>query len=113
METVFDDVKPGEAGMAHSIDKKYFYVVKVLERTYGRFENLEAFREQFLKEQLFAPYQFSDYPKLAQGELQQYRTDWSKELFEKHGVEILEQEEPEPAADDLASDDSEDTSAPY
>ncbi|MCA9027218.1 MAG: hypothetical protein KDA86_18565 [Planctomycetaceae bacterium] len=107
METVFDEVRPKEAGIAHSIDKDYFYVVKVLDRTYGQFENLEEFREQFLKERLFAPYQFSDYPKLAQGELQQYRTDWSKELFEKHGVEIIEQEEPKPTAeDDLAAEDS-------
>lgn len=99
METVFNELQPNEAGVAHSVDKDYFYVVKVIERTYGRSENLEAFREQFLKEQLFAPYQFSDYPKLAQGQLQQYRTDWSKELFEKHGVEIIEQEEPEPEPD--------------
>ncbi len=99
MEVVFDDLKPNDAGVAHSADMKYFYVVKVFDRTYGRFENIGAFREQFLKEQLFAPYQFSDYPKLAQGELQQYRTDWSKELFEKHGVEIIEQDEPEEQAE--------------
>jgi hypothetical protein len=100
METVFGELSPHEAGVAHSVDKEYFYVVRVDDRTYGRFDNLDAFREQFMKEQLFAPYQFSDYPKLARGELQQYSTDWSKELFEKHGVEIIEKEESEEPADE-------------
>ncbi len=105
MQTVFEDLQENAAGVAHSMDKEYYYVVKVFERTYGRFENIEQFREQFLSEQLFAPYQFSDYPKLAQGELQQYRTDWSKELFEKHGVEIIEREVPEPKIDEEMPDE--------
>lgn len=109
METVFNELQPNETGVAHSVDKKYFYVVKVFERTYGLFEDLDAFRAQFMNEHLFAQFQFSDYQKLAQGQLMQYRTDWSKALFEKHHVEIIEQDEPKAEPDGEVADQGPDS----
>lgn len=92
METVFNELRPGEAGVAHSVDKDYFYVVRVHDRSYGRADDLAGFREAFLREPVFGQYFTSDYPKLAQGELASYQTDWSEALFQKHGAEIIPRE---------------------
>jgi len=95
METVFDDLNVGEAGVAYSIDKDYYYVVRVDSRTYGRAADRAAFRERFLREPVFAPYYASDYPKLAQSKLVSMQTDWADALLDKYHVKILE-DEPEP-----------------
>ncbi|MBX3439536.1 MAG: hypothetical protein KF861_18760, partial [Planctomycetaceae bacterium] len=89
MKAVFQEIKPGGVGVAHSVDMDYFYVVKVDERTYARSADLTAFRNRFLSEPVFAPYSASDYPKLAQNELFGYQTDWSDALLKKHHVEII------------------------
>ncbi len=99
MKTVFNETREGGVNVAHSIDKSYFYVVRVEERTYGRAKDLQAFREQFLREPVFAPYYASDYPKLAEAELREFQTDWSEALLKKHHVEIIKRE-PEPTPED-------------
>ena len=88
METVFNELREGEVGVTHSVDKSHYYVVRIDERTYGTSEDMQAFRDRFTREPLFAPFGFSDYAKLADAEQRQYRTNWADELFEKHGVDF-------------------------
>jgi hypothetical protein len=86
MRTVFDRLDPGEAGVAHSYDMEYFYVVKILERSYGNSPDQQAFRERFITQPVFDQFGFSDYFKLAARELAQYQTNWADELFRRHNV---------------------------
>lgn len=88
MDTAFNQLQPGEVGVTHSVDKAYYYVVKVEDRSYGTSEDVQAFRERFTREPLFAPFGFSDYAKLANAALNQYRTNWAEELFERHKVDF-------------------------
>jgi len=91
MEEVFDDLQPGEAGVAHSFDMQYYYVVQVDERSYGTSPNREVFRERFTMQPVFDQFGLSDYSKLASRELQQYQTNWAEELFKRHHVVFSEQ----------------------
>jgi hypothetical protein len=90
MRTVFDRLDPGEAGVAHSYDMEYFYVVKILDRSYGNAPDQQTFRERFASQPVFDQFGFSDYFKLAARELAQYQTNWADELFERHNVEFAE-----------------------
>lgn len=94
METVFDELAPGEAGVAHSFDTDYYYVVRVDAHNLADAPDLQAFRERFLREPLFDAAQWSDYGKLALNELRQYQSDWSEELFRRHQVTIVDREAP-------------------
>ncbi|MGE0375927.1 MAG: hypothetical protein AB7I48_15805 [Planctomycetaceae bacterium] len=98
MKTVFQEIRPGEVGVAHSVDQDYFYVVRINDRTYGRAADLAGFRESFIHEPVFAPYYASDYPKLAQSTLGNYQTDWSELLLKKHHAEIIKREPEKEAA---------------
>ncbi len=90
MEVAFNEIQPGQVGVAHSFDKDYVYVIKVGERRLGDSGDPERFRKEFLTQPLFGPAQFTDYGKLAMAKSGEYRTDWSRELFEKHKVQWRE-----------------------
>jgi hypothetical protein len=90
MRTVFNELDPGEAGVAHSYDMEYFYVVKVIDRSYGNSPDEQAFRERFVSQPVFDQFGFSDYFKLAAGKLAQYQTNWADELFQRHNVVFAE-----------------------
>jgi hypothetical protein len=89
MRTVFNDLKPGQVGVAPNFDRSIFYVVKVLERTPASEQDFDQFRARFLKEpvfdQLFFP---SVYQQLALRTMQEYRSDWVTQLWEKHGAQL-------------------------
>jgi hypothetical protein len=99
METVFNELSPGDVGVAANIDKSAYYVVKVLTRSPTTPEELDAFRKRFLEEPLFEGPSFgtgqrlpSVYQNLAIGELQRNLLDWQGQLLQQHGVTLSDME---------------------
>ncbi len=90
MQVVFNQLGPGEVGVASNIDKSVYYVVKIGTRTPGTGDDFEGFRERFLAEPVFEQlFQFpSVYQQLAAQESNQYRSDWVEELWQRHGAQL-------------------------
>jgi hypothetical protein len=96
METVFNELSPGDVGVAANYDRSAYYVVKVLTRSQGTPEEWETFRKRFMNEPLFeglGPTYPSVYQKMAQFETQRNLIDWQSELLRQHGVQMSDLEE--------------------
>jgi len=104
MRTVFDELSPGEAGVATNMDHSVYYVVRVTSRTPSPDdeEQMNQFREKFLREPVFehdpllarfgierpSPYEY-----LAVGETMQAEPNWIRGpggLWERHDARIVE-----------------------
>jgi len=77
-------MQPGDVKVLPNRDKSAYYVVKILNRTPSTPEELEAFRENFIKAGMQQPY-----GNLAQRTLSRYSTDWFNDFFEQYEVVIL------------------------
>ena len=77
MELVFDDLKPGDVGVAPNADKSVYYVAKVVDRT-------PANRELFMKTPLFG--RSTPYEQLAAIEQQRAIYRFSQDLDRKYAV---------------------------
>ncbi len=100
METVFDEIGPGEAGVAANFDRSTYYVVHVTERTPARdAESFEDFRKRFLYEPVFEQNDFlaqfgldprSVYQRLAVRTMIDYQSDWVDDLWKRHDATLYE-----------------------
>ncbi len=84
-KTVFDEMQVGDVKVLPNKDQSAFYVIKILNRTPSTPEELEKFREDFIKSGLQPAY-----GSLAQRTLSEYSTDWFNDFFEEHEVVVME-----------------------
>ena len=102
MRVVFDELKPGEVGVAPNSDRSIYYVVRIVSRTPTPDDAAyAAFRERFLREPVFESHplfamQGLDYPsiyqQLAMYQVAQREPRWisgPQGLFTKYGVTFL------------------------
>ncbi|MFO1092723.1 MAG: SurA N-terminal domain-containing protein, partial [Planctomycetaceae bacterium] len=86
MKTVFDDLKPGDVGVAANVDRSEYYVVRIVSRTPTPTDPLyAAFQQRFLREPVFDRDPIllrfgldepSAYETLAFGEMSELRPNW-------------------------------------
>lgn len=88
-KTVFEDLKVGEVGIAPGEDHTNYYVVKIESRDPSTPEQLEALRKKFLSEGM----QVSGYSSLLQQSLMDNSVNWLQQLFDEHGVNIMQRDE--------------------
>lgn len=97
MDKVFNDLAPGEVGIAANLDRSEYYLVKILERTPWGEEEEDVFRQEFLAQPIFESFSgfnlgfdFSSvYQRLGAAEVMRYRHDWVEQLWEKHDAKLL------------------------
>ena len=99
MRIVFDELEPGDVGVAPNLDRSTYYVVRVASRTpTPDAPGYAEFRERFLREPVFEAHPLFafrgiDYPsmyqQLAMFQTAQGETDWAEELRRKHGMEMV------------------------
>ncbi|MEX2285902.1 MAG: SurA N-terminal domain-containing protein [Planctomycetaceae bacterium] len=90
MEVIFDQMSEGDVRAIPNRDRSIFYVVQVYERKPATPEDENAFRQAFLRENIFGglgntPYSYRI--GMAQGRL---RNQWVTELMQKYGVHWTE-----------------------
>jgi hypothetical protein len=91
METVFEDLKPGDVGVAPSRDRDYYYVVQVNNRIPSDDEQWDIVRNNFLAGQ------YSQLEDRMSSELMAANLpNWPEQLMEKYDVRFLQ---PEPQVD--------------
>ena len=103
MEAVFDEIGPGETGVAANYDRSTYYVVHVTERTPAQdAESFEDFRKRFLYEPVFEQNDFlaqfgldprSVYQRLAVRTMIEYQSDWVDDLWKRHDATLFEPSE--------------------
>ncbi|MFO1019216.1 MAG: hypothetical protein U0903_00730 [Planctomycetales bacterium] len=99
METVFDQLKVGEIGVAPNYDGSCLYVVQVKERVPAADDKAIALeREAFIKSRLFG-FNFggmrlgtTPYDILSDNEQQQVIYDWVQQLEKRHRVEWVKED---------------------
>ena len=95
MQVVFDELAPGEVGVAPNADRSIYYIVSPKDRIPAAGEEFETFRQNFLKQQVFEKNDMfagmgfdSIYRQLAVMKTQETRSDyWVDDLWERHGAE--------------------------
>lgn len=98
MDTIFNQMQPGEVGVVPNHDKSIYYVVQIRDRRPSTKEEFEVQRELFLKANLFPmsimqfefPTPYSILVNSEGGEL--YRA-WLDDLKQKYKVEMVERKE--------------------
>ena len=88
MQTVFNELKPGEAGVAGDADRATFYVVYV-EPQDDTGPSAAALSEPYFQPYFISPYQF-----MAQRMKMQAvgsNTQWRQDLFNEYDVRVIEQ----------------------
>ena len=94
MKAVFDELEPGEVGVAVNADRTVYYVVHVMERTPSTEEDRTKFRENFLAQNVFedpvlAPWGGTTvYQRLAADKTRKSQTSlWIDDLWKRHEAE--------------------------
>jgi len=82
--TVFNQMQPGDVRVIPNRDKSAYFIVKILNRNPSNPEELEKFREEFLKSGMQ-----NWYVSLGQQVLSKNSTNWIKEFFDQHEVVFL------------------------
>lgn len=96
METIFQDLKPGEIGVAPNADRTIYYVVKVKERAPADPEADADFKEKVLQAEIFTPpapaqlLQFfaTPYYYLSQEQERTLVQEWFDRLENKYDLQI-------------------------
>jgi len=91
MRIVFNEIENDAVGVAPNADRSIYYVVRVKNRVPANPADDESFKQQFIKERLFAPAMFgsmfrSTYDHLAAAEQQELTYRWSQRLEQKYAV---------------------------
>ncbi|MBL8867487.1 MAG: hypothetical protein JNK93_18160 [Planctomycetia bacterium] len=102
MKVVFDDLKPGEIGVASNMERNTYYVVKVTTRSPAPGDvQYETFRERFMREPVFQDDPFfaqfgierpSVYSMLAVRQTLEREPNWARGrqgLWTRHGVTLV------------------------
>ena len=107
MEIVFDELKPGETGVAPSQDQSIFYVVKVINREPATAEEIQVLRDQFRGEwkglmgfnipgfRMFS----TPYQDLAQKRQMETGYQWRLALEKQYGLQWVEDASDQDVAD--------------
>lgn len=80
-ETVFEDLQPGDVGVAPNREGDVLYVVRIKERQPGTDEELERLRRSFLS--TAAQNEFAGLTRQSLGD---FSVNWVERLFEEHNV---------------------------
>ncbi|MBA3316401.1 MAG: hypothetical protein H0T47_24340 [Planctomycetaceae bacterium] len=91
METVFDELKVGETGVAPARDESAYYVVHIDSKSLE--SNLAEVREKFLREDFFRhpldqyfPEPMNPFRRRMMMEAYEARAEWLKNFRERHGI---------------------------
>lgn len=91
MKTVFNELAPGETGIAANLPRTEYYLVKILTRNPSGEAEDEQFRKEFMAQPIFDEFFGigSVYQQLAARTVSQYRNTWVDKLWKKHDVHLL------------------------